>query len=142
MQRIDGVKLVLMAACCGLLWGQRCDAAGANPAKPGQKKLPMVVMKQDRIDGRVFLLAEGKKEEPTVANLKVELRSADGSKLIHETKTGAKGEFALPNIAVAPYALIVGRLHLELQVQEAAVANGSRAIPKQIMIFLPHELVE
>jgi hypothetical protein len=113
------------------------EAAGAGAT---QKKHPLVVLKQTRIDGRVFFLPEeGEGDAEPSAKLDVAVYERDGGKALHKTATSDDGRFSLPNLDVGIYQLRIGGLTLELNV-EGKLDAGKRPIPKTLLIFMPRLL--
>ena len=105
------------------------------------KRRPLVVMKQTQITGKVFFLAEEENEEEAAAELRIEVWTLDGKKRLYKTTTDKAGAYILPSLEVARYRLILGRLQLELKVEEpASTEEESLKIPKIILVFIPRAL--
>jgi len=112
---------------------------------PAPRRRPLVVLKQTTIKGRVFLLTEkdGEAKETAAAKLPIEVCLSGETEPICRTQTEKDGVFSLPNLGVGKYMLKVGRLKLELLVQEPLEGpTYARRIPKTILIFLPEALKE
>ena len=127
--------VVALASCQG--WAAEPD--GTDPALRAPERRPLVILKQTVIHGRVFLIKEDDKQA-YADNMKVEVQTLDGKKSVHKTKTNDDGSFALPSLSVGRYRLDVGRLRLELNVQDADRAVGQIQLPKTLLIFIPEEM--
>ena len=107
---------------------------------PAPRRRPLVVLKQTTIKGRVFLLTEkdGEAEETAAANLPIEVCLPGEDEPIYKVQTDNKGFFSLPNLDMGKYELKVGRLILELRVEEPQEGpTYARRIPKTILVFMP-----
>lgn len=108
--------------------------------RPGIPKHPLVVLKQSVIRGRIFFVLEVDKQEPA-DKLHLQIIDPDSDKLVYETDADEKGAFSLPNLEVGKYKFLVGRLILELRVEELTTYPGKhRLIPKTILIFMSRDL--
>ena len=104
-----------------------------------------MVLKQSSIKGRVFFLTDNEnteRQDVIAAGISIRILTKSGGKKLHETKADDQGQFTLPNLDVGTYQMVVGRLYLELNVQEQPdVATGRKSlIPKTILIFMPQDL--
>lgn len=114
--------------------------AGDSDESATTKRHPLVVLKQTRIDGKVFFLPEeGEGETEAARGMPVEIRERDGGKVLHNTATAADGTFSLPNLDVGVYQIRIGGLTLELSV-EAKTETSKKVLPKTLLIFMPRQL--
>jgi hypothetical protein len=135
-----GIRVALLAACllaaaCGeATWAQ--TLTGRLGAKPH-----LVVMKQDEIRGKVFFLAEENEKEQPADELKVEVWTPDSTNLIQSTMTDTNGAYKLPSLQVGRYRMVIGKLDLELRVEDPLkITPGTRTIPKTIIVLIPRSL--
>lgn len=114
--------------------------AGSSGESGTARRHPLVVLKQTRIDGKVFFLPEeGEGQAEPARQTPVEIRDRDGGKVLHNTSTASDGTFSLPNLDVGVYQIRIGGLTLELSV-EAKKETGKKALPKTLLIFMPRQL--
>ncbi|OGV78183.1 MAG: hypothetical protein A2340_09415 [Lentisphaerae bacterium RIFOXYB12_FULL_60_10] len=101
----------------------------------------LVVMKQTEIRGQVFLIQEGEKKVVSADNVAIEVLHPARQGRILQTHTDTAGHFTLPNLEVGDYLLHVGKLNLELRVEDPQLAQvGVQQVPKSIILFLPESL--
>ncbi len=111
------------------------ETPGEKPKKPH-----LIVMKQMDIRGRVLLLME-QGEKSATQNVKVQVYSGDGKKMVFKSKTDKDGGFSLPNLDVGVYKLKIGLLQMDLKVEDPLKQRGKTShIPKVIVVFLPKEM--
>lgn len=130
--------VVLLALAFGIA------ARAETTAKKPRGALPVVVMKQDKVQGNVYLIADDASPEKGAAELRVQVRALDSGKALIETKTGADGSFELEALEVGRYELVLGQLRMELVVSDPeALAEGEKQrTPKRILVFMPHVLAD
>ena len=104
------------------------------------KRRPLVVLKQTRIKGRVFILSDDGSDS-AARDLKVEVRTSDGEDLLFDTKTDDHGTYLLPDLDVGLYRLVMGLLEVELKVEDPGeLPAHTRRVPKTIITFIPQEM--
>ncbi|OGV66986.1 MAG: hypothetical protein A2498_09350 [Lentisphaerae bacterium RIFOXYC12_FULL_60_16] len=111
------------------------------PETPTNAVRLLVVMKQTEIRGQVFLIQEGEKKVVSADNVAIEVLHPARQGRILQTHTDTAGHFTLPNLEVGDYLLHVGKLNLELRVEDPQLAQvGVQQVPKSIILFLPESL--
>lgn len=103
---------------------------------------PLVVLKQSSIKGKVFLLSEEGKDVKG-SEISIEVRKKGETDVLYKTTTDGEGSFALPNMDVGSYSLKIGRLSIELRVEEFVVEDGAKAtrkIPKTVLVYIPEDM--
>jgi hypothetical protein len=117
------------------------DKNDAGNAKASSIKHPIIVMQQEVIQGRVFLITEEEGEKQVLSHLKIQLYTSDGRKRLHKTATDKDGAFTLPNVEKGDYLLKVGLLVVDLKIENQPEKSEKKSnIPKIITIFIPKEL--
>ncbi len=140
MQIHRGCGVLLMSAV--LMAGATAFSADKKEESKDVARLPLVVLKQQEVHGRVFFAGDEGENDTPAGNLKVDLYDSAGTNRIVETKTDAEGKYVLPSIGEGVYRLSFGRLTLELRVVEPLKASAGEAkIPKSLLVFLPRSLV-
>lgn len=119
---------------------EKKEEIGKKTGETVLHRRPLVVLRQSSISGRVFLLSQDAKDS-VAEQLKIQIRDRTEQKLLFETRTDKEGRFALPNLDVGKYGLIIGRLKLVLEVREPLTGpTSARRIPKTIIVFIPEAL--
>ncbi|MBA4386569.1 MAG: hypothetical protein C0404_01230 [Verrucomicrobia bacterium] len=125
------------------------SAAGEDTNKTASASRPLVVMKQAEIAGKVFFLQEdeegnsGKSPLKTKKGIKIKVLSQDQSTTIFKTETDENGSYTLPNLDVGKFKLLVGRLLLDLRVEDAQDnPKKMKELAKTLHIFIPEALKE
>jgi len=137
---LRGMWLVVLTACMLVAVCGQAVLAQTPTGRLGAKP-HLVVMKQDEIRGKVYFLAEENEKEAPAPDMKIEIWTPDSSKLIQSTMTDTNGAYKLPSLDVGPYRMIIGKLNLELRVQDPLkITPGTRTIPKTIIVLIPRSL--
>lgn len=137
-----GVELLLLTPARAQDVARSAPAAGA--AASAAYKLPLVVLRQQAIEGRVFFIAEEQESDAYASGVDVQVRLQGAEQPAVQTRTDEIGRFGLPDLAVGVYRLTIGRLTVELRVMDPAAVEATEAakIPKMIAIFIPRALVD
>lgn len=105
------------------------------------KRPPIVVMKQSHIQGKVFFLTQEDDNDAVADNLLIELSSLDDNRVIHSTATDTNGVYTLPDLDRGNYGLNIGRLKMELIVEDPTTTSRQiSTLPKNIIVFIPRAM--
>jgi len=117
------------------------DTTETSQGKTVSKRRPIIVMKQEKIQGRAFIISDKEGEKQFIEGLKVQMYTTDGKKMICRTATDKDGSFTLENIRSGLFLLKIGLLVVELKVEDPLdKVSNMTSIPKTIAVFIPKEL--
>ena len=138
----SGSSVIVFAALMALMIGSA--GVRAEGDSPSRKRFPLVAVKQERIQGSVYVIADESREESSAADLRVVVQTLDGTKVLAETTTDKDGNFELKSLDEGRYELQVGRLVLELSVEPPVQAGEGQTDrqAKRLLVFMPYHLVE
>jgi hypothetical protein len=104
-------------------------------------------MEEATVRGKIVILETRKQDRRTIAGLRIEIWEPEEDdpnvrrELVHAVKTDEDGLFALPQLEVGQYIMMVSDLRLNLMVIPKAEVRKGQEEPKILLILLPKDVV-